>query len=397
MQIKKQKPFINKTIIPLFNLGFRPFFLLAGFYAVLSILIWSLVYSTSFELPLQSIPGYQWHAHEMIYGYCLAVIAGFLLTASKNWTGIQTLNGIPLLLLTLLWLGARVSLYFGSIMTASVFDLLFNIFLSFAILYPIVKVRQWRQFVIITLLMLFIVGNSMFYLGAFGIFENGVTFGIYCGLYLIIGMILILARRVLPMFIERGVGYSVSLYNSKWIDLSNTLCFIVFFISELILENHTFSSYAALALFFINAFRLAYWHTAGIWKKPLLWSLYLSMWFICFGFLLFFSGHFFWVSKFLAIHAFSYGGIGAITLAMMSRVALGHTGRNISAPPRLIGFAFGVMMVGGIVRVVLPLIIPSHFLSWIILSQILWVIAFGAFTCLYFPILIRPRIDGKAG
>lgn len=397
MQTNKLNSIKKNILTPLFNIGFRPFFLLAGLYSVLSILIWLLVYSTSLELPLQSIPSYQWHAHEMIYGYCLAVIAGFLLTASKNWTGVQTLHGIPLLLLTLLWFNARVCLFLGHVISASIFDLLFNIILSFAILYPIAKVRQWRQLSIIMLLILFIVGNSMFYLGAFNIFEQGITFGIYCGLYLVIGMILIIARRVIPMFIERGVGYSVSLYNSKWIDLSSTLCFIVFFISELILVNHTFSSYAALMLFFINSFRLLYWHTPGIWKKPMLWSLYLSMWFICFGFLLFFSGHYFWVSKFLAIHAFSYGGIGAITLAMMSRVALGHTGRNISAPPRLISFVFGVMLAGGVVRVILPLFIPSHYLSWIVLSQILWVIAFIAFICIYFPILIRPRIDGKAG
>jgi len=379
----------------LFNLGFRIFFLGAGIFSIVSILMWSAIFHFQFSLNIQTISIFQWHSHEMIYGYSIAVIAGFLLTAVKNWTGVQTLYGKPLILLFSLWAAARLLFMFGTsyLFVAGIFDVLFLLFLIFAVSYPIIKVKQWKQLAILSKLVLLMICNILFYLGALNVLDNGVFWGIYGGLYLIIALILTIGRRVLPFFIQNGVGYQVKLFNSNWLDISILLLLLVFLVSELFLKNQILSSYLALALFVVNAIRLIGWHTSGIWKKSLLWSLYLSFWFICFGFLLFAVG----VSKFIAIHAFAVGGVGVVTMSMMSRVTLGHTGRDISKAPKVISYALGILLFSAIIRVIMPLLDTQNYIIWIGLSQGLWIISFLIFTIIYTPMLIKPRVDGKLG
>jgi uncharacterized protein involved in response to NO len=400
MQIKNNG-FVNDraTNFALFNLGFRVFFLGAGIFSLVSISLWSAIYLFKLPLSIQSITSTQWHAHEMIYGYSMAVIAGFLLTAVKNWTGVQTLYGKPLILLFSLWAVARLLFLFGTsyIFIAGIFDTLFSLALILSISHPIIKVKQWKQLSILSTLILLITGNIFFYLGALNVFHNGVYWGIYGGLYLVIGIILIMGRRVIPFFIEAGVGYNVKLFNSNWVDISSQLFLIAFIVSELFLKNQILSSYLALALFLVHAIRLIGWHTSGIWEKSLLWSLYLSFWFICIGFLLFAGIYFVGVSKFLAFHAFAFGGIGVLTMSMMSRVALGHTGRDVRNPPKAISYALGILLFGAVIRVVVPLFYTLNYDILIGLSQVLWIISFLIFTIIYFPVFIKPRIDGLFG
>jgi len=383
----------------LFSLGFRIFFIAAGIFSVITIAFWSAIYLFKWSLPIDGILASQWHAHEMIYGYTVAVIAGFLLAAVKNWTGVQTLHGKPLLLLFCLWLTARILFLFGTsyITIAAIADSLFLFFLAIAIAYPIIKVRQWNQISILSKIILLLTFNVFFYLGAFGILEQGVYWGIYGGIYLVIGLILTMGRRVVPFFIERGVGYEVTLRNSKFIDISSLVFFLLFFITELFFHNPLISSLLAFAVFVVNAIRLVGWHTKGIWKNSMLWSLYLAFCFICLGFLLFTGVHFMGISKYLAIHALAFGGVGVITLGMMSRVALGHTGRDVTKPPSAVRYALLILITGAIFRVIVPLIDASHYNLWIGLSQLLWISAFIIFTITYYPILTKPRIDNLPG
>ena len=383
----------------LFNLGFRPFFLGASVFSLVSVLLWMGVFV--FQLPLQfkEINMTQWHAHEMVYGYSVAVISGFLLTAVKNWTGEQTLNGPGLCGLFLLWVVARILFLFGTsfIFIAALFDMLFMLCLISAIAYPIVKTRQWIQIGIVTKLILLTIGNGLFYLGAAGVIDQGVFWGIYGGLLLIIALILTLGRRVIPFFIERGVGYPVKLVNHKWIDRSSLVLLLAFFIVFVFVGNKQISAIISLALFFITTIRLFGWHTPGIWKKPLLWSLYISIIFIDIGFLLFAMSDLLDWPISLAFHAFSYGGIGIVTMGMMSRVSLGHTGRNIQSPPKVLTLSFVLLVLGGLCRVLLPILDMNNYTTWILLSQILWLTAYLIFVLAYAHILIKPRIDGQFG
>ncbi len=179
--------------IALLNLGFRPFFLGAAVFSVISIAAWMGIYI--FGLPLSVGISYtQWHAHEMIYGFGVAVIAGFLLTAVKNWTGIPTLHGLGLLALFTLWALARILFILGTpfILIAAIFDLSFILFLTGAVVYPIVKAKQFKkQFGIIGKLVFLTVGNIFFYLGVIGFVEQGMFLSLYGGLYMIIGLMVL--------------------------------------------------------------------------------------------------------------------------------------------------------------------------------------------------------------
>ncbi|HYG33061.1 MAG TPA: NnrS family protein [Methylophilaceae bacterium] len=383
----------------LWNLGFRPFFLFAGILAVVSMALWMHIYTFNLPFATTGISVYQWHAHEMIYGFSVAVIAGFLLTAVQNWTGRPTASGKALIGLVLLWAVARVAMMFGDrfIAIAGVFDMLFMLGLMIAVAMPIVEAKQWKQLGVLSKLVLLMLGNLSFYLGALGMLLPGTYWGIYGGLLLVIGLILTITRRVVPFFIERGVGYEVQLYNAKWLDIVSFVLFALFFVAELFLALPGLVFVLAGALFIVTSVRLYGWHTAGIWKKPLLWSLFVALLFIDLGFLMFAINIVIDVPRLLAIHAFAVGGIGLITLAMMSRVSLGHTGRDIGNPPLVVSIACLCLIAAALFRVVVPLFAMDQYPMWIMISQILWMIAFTLFVIRYLPILIRPRADGRPG
>lgn len=383
----------------LWQLGFRPFFLAAALFTIISMGLWMGIYVFAMPFSTTGISIYQWHAHEMIYGYALAVIAGFLLTAVRNWTNVPTASGPPLATLVALWAFARIAMLFGDrfITVAGIFDILFIIGLMIAVATPIIRVRQWRQLGVLSKLLLLMLGNIFFYLSAAGLMVQGTYWALYGGLLLVIGLVLTIGRRVIPFFIERGVDYPVTVFNAKWIDISSMVLFLLFFIAELFLDAPQFTFLLAGALFIITAIRLYGWHTPGIWKKPLLWSLFVALLFIDLGFLLFALNIVLDVPRLLAIHAFAVGGIGIITLGMMARVSLGHTGRDINQPPATVGIACAALVLAALFRVIVPLFAIEQYSLWILISQGFWIAAFVLFAVSYLPILIRPRVDGKPG
>jgi len=382
------------------RLGFRPFFLAASAFGVIAMLVWLSVFGRYITLPLSGIPAIAWHGHEMIFGYSMAVIAGFLLTAVRNWTGIATVRGMPLLLLVLCWLLARLLLALGDaafIPYAAAFDLLFNLGFLVAIAIPVTRARNWSQVGILLKIVLMAGSNLLFYLGAGGVLKSGIIIGLYSGLYLVLALILMLSRRVLPFFIERGVGYAVQLTNRKWLDISSVVLFLAFWLADIFRPNGLLVSLLAVVLLVLHGMRIIGWYTPGIWKKPLLWSVYLGYASIIAGFALKAAVYLFNLSPYLALHAFAAGGVGLITAGMMARIALGHTGRDVGAPPSVLTPIFLLLIAAALVRVALPIVDVVHYRLWVTLSQGLWIVAFTWLTVRYLPILIRPRIDGQDG
>ena len=204
----------------LFNLGFRPFFLFSAVFSFVSILTWGGIYVYGYPGPTMSIAPMQWHAHEMMFGYAMAVVAGFLLTAVRNWTNIPTLTGIKLALLLALWLAARVLMLAAPQQVLAIFilDVGFNLALAIAVAIPLIQAKQLKQLGIVSKVVLLGLANACFYLGVLGQLEQGVRWGLYSALYLILSLIFVMARRVVPFFIERGVGYPVQLTNHVWVD-----------------------------------------------------------------------------------------------------------------------------------------------------------------------------------
>ena len=383
----------------IWNLGFRPFFLGAAIFAVVSMALWMGVYLWQLPLSIAGISIFRWHAHEMIYGFAVAVIAGFLLTAVKNWTGVQTLHGVGLLALFGLWAAARVLWLFGTplLFVAGFFDLLFMLGLIAALVDPIRKAKQWQQSGIIAILVLLLLGNALFYLGAAGLMESGVFVGLRGGLFLIVGLVLFMGRRVIPFFIEAGVGYPIKVKNSQRLDQAIIVLYSLFLIAEVGIGQEWLVALLALGLLISNSIRLAGWYTPGIWKKPLLWSLFVAFIAINFGFLLLALTPVLNLPTLVVLHAFSVGGIGVMILSMMARVTLGHTGRNVQKPPSTVPIALAVLVLGAVVRVIVPLLVSKHYLMWVAISQLLWIAAFLIFLVSYLPMLIRPRVDGQPG
>ncbi len=230
-----------------------------------------------------------------------------------------------------------------------------------------------------------------------GIIANGVYLGIYGGLFLIIGLILTMGRRLIPFFVQMGVGYPVKLLNSQWLDVSSLVLFLAFFVVELFIYSQPTAALLSIGLFIITSIRLIGWYTVGIWKQPLLWSLFIAFLWIDMGFLLMALLPFFNLPKLLAIHAFGFGGIGVVTLSIMSRVSLAHTGRNVKNLPGAITVALLAMIAGSIFRVGLPLLDANLYVIWVVTSQILWITAFMIFVIIYAKMLINPRVDGQPG
>jgi uncharacterized protein involved in response to NO len=382
------------------HLGFRPFFLLGSLFAVISVALWAWLYRTGSPLPMRELSSVTWHAHEMIFGYGSAVIAGFLLTAVRNWTSVQTLHGKPLLILALLWLEARIMPFIGhpdALAAMAVLDLLFSVWLCWEIFKPIYRVRQWQHMGIWAKVLFLLLGQCFFYLGLFGVLEHGVQWGLYTGLYIIVSLILLMGRRVIPFFIEKGVDDPVELKNHLWVDRSSLVLMLLFWIFAVFVENKLPLAITAFAMFAIHLVRLWGWHTAGLWQKPLLWILYLAFAWLVAGFLLTALGAMGWLSPMLGVHALAYGGIGLLTIGMMARVSLGHTGRNVFDPPKALLPIFALLLLGAVTRVVLPMLFPSHYVNLLLASQLLWIAAFIPFAFIYAPMLIKPRIDGSYG
>lgn len=384
----------------LLNLGFRPFFAGAAIFSVVSILAWMVMTLAGWQPGNMALPVTTWHAHEMVYGYGFAVIAGFLLTAVGNWTGVQTVSGIPLLLLFLLWLSGRLLIVSGNdsaLQAAALTDGLFGICLVIAVTLPIVKVKQWRQLGIVSKLLLIIASNMVFYAGALNSLDDGVRIGLYSGLYLILALIFVMGRRVIPFFIEKGAGEPVQVRNRNWVDITSLLLFVLFWLADSLQPDTLLVALLAAALLVLHTVRLVDWYTPTIWRKPLLWVLYVGYAWLGAGFLLKAAVPVLGISPLPALHAFAYGGVGMITVGMMARVTLGHTGRNVFDPPPVLFWIFTALLAGATFRVLLPLLDPGHYLVWIGISQVLWVTAFAIFLVVYLPMLSRPRVDGQPG
>ncbi len=391
----------NQTF-SVFEVAFRPFFLLAGISSLYYMIIWTAYYSFQLNLNFQSISPTMWHAHEMLFGYTAAVIAGFLLTVEKYWLGVEINKKFLLVSLLTLWVLARVflsvPLFSGfSYIFGAVIDCLFFIVLAIRVLYPILSAKAWDKTVLAAHLAIIAASNVIFYLGLFGIIPNGQRLGVYAALYVVISIILLMGRRMTPIFIRNALmEFKFEPKNHRVVDILSILFFILFFILELFFNSGKFVLIIAGILAVLYSLRLYGWYSNKILDKPLLWVMFAAYSWIVVGFALIFLSQFFNIPAVLSVHSFTYGGIGLMTIGFMSRVILGHTGRNVFDPPNIVFWIFAILLTGAVVRVFLPLIDMSNYRVWIGASQLLWIVSFLIFAALFFPMLLRPALEKKS-
>ncbi len=383
----------------MFGIGFRPFFLSAALYSIMVTGLWVGIYVFAWNIHPGIVPPITWHAHEMVFGYGMAVVAGFLLTAVRNWTGYSTLRGLPLAALLGSWLLARICFFIEGVpvwLTALI-DNGFLIGLLWAIFFPILKARNWQNMGVVAKIGLIFISNAVFYLGLLHILPSAsIRIGLYSAFYLLVAMVALIGRRIFPFFVEHGVEGAKPLITRKWIDHLSLWGFLLFWVGELGFPNSVPVGVVASVLALVYLIRMVDWYTSKIWRRPLLWVLYVAYAYIILGFILKAAAVFLGVSPFLSVHAFAYGVIGISTIGMMARVSLGHTGRNIHQAPNALHGIFLLLSVGAIIRTLFPVFFPTHYLVWISVSEVLWVLSFSGFLVIYTPMFFAPRVDGRA-
>lgn len=381
----------------LFALGFRPFFLMAGIFAVILMALWAGAFVTN--RPLTTYYGMTgWHSHEMIFGYACAVIAGFLLTAVRNWTGMETAKGPPLAGLSALWLAGRIMPFFPGGLPPwliALVDLLFLPALALSLAIPLVRGGQKRNLFFIPLLGAFALADLLVHLELFGFAYGSARAGNFLALDLIILLIVIMGGRVIPFFTERALS-GVSPRKWQWLEWSSIASVIAFMLAELFLPGSIPAGVMAGLAAASNGLRLAGWYTKRFWAVPLLWVLHLGYAWVVVGFCLKTLAVLDLVPPQLTLHAFTVGGIGVLTLGMMARVSLGHTGRPLKAAGP-VAFAFALINLAAVLRGIVPIIFPYWLLQLAALSGGLWILSFLIFVVIYTPILISPRVDGGLG
>jgi len=383
----------------LFYLGFRPFFLLAAFGATLLGLVWLLALTLPALVQTAWPNPALWHGHEMVFGFGFAVITGFLLTAIRNWTGIQTLHRWPLAVLALLWLAARfANALDGGLIWAFVFDTLFGLGAATAITAPIVQARQWKQMGLISKTWLLALANMASY--GFATDLAWAQGWILFGLLLIVAVLLTMIHRVVPFFIEKAAqmqhGITLKLPRFETTQKLNLIVFLLFTAGWILWPHHWLTGAMAWALALLNGRVLAAWFHPVLFKEPLLWSLWGGYAFMVLGFAL--AGlSFFPAASWLAVHAFGAGAMGLTTMGMMARVTLGHTGRNVFEPGKLIGALLALILISALVRIFGPLFLTYHYTLLMQFGLILWTLGWGLFTIYYLSQWLRPRVDGHYG
>lgn len=386
------------AITPLWRLGFRPFFLGGAVFAVLAVGLWAAVL-------LGYLPGWQpaggslaWHRHELPFGFAVAIIAGFLLTAVQNWTGRPGLSGWPLAALFGLWLLARLAWLLGAPLSLLLaLQLPFLPLLAWVLGRQLRQVHQWRNYPLVVVVLL-MAGCEWLLLYGLALGDDALQRrGALAGLWLIAALVSILGGRVIPFFTQRGLNRAEPAAPRPRLDLLVlvlSLSLALLFASGLALQPSRWMLPLLLALAALHGLRLWHWYDAGIWRVPLLWSLHLAYAWLPLALLALAAWHAGWLNNAsLAYHALALGTVGGAILAMLARVSLGHTGRPLQ-PPALMGWAFASLQLAVMARVLLVPFAPAAGLG---LSSLLWLTAFALFVRHYAVMFCTARVDGQPG
>jgi len=395
MNIEEPTPQVQHK--PLWRLAFRPGFLFAAVFAVLAVGRW-LLWMTNPGAWGGSMSPYWWHAHEMIFGFAMPVVAGFLLSAVATWTGLPGTAGTPLKILFGAWLLARATLWLlpSALTLAWAAEMAFIALLAFELGKRVWARRQWRNMLFLPVLLGLAVLCSLSYASA-----DNPALGTrlhYGALWLIVALVVIVGGRVIPLFTANRLGLKIAPPSRplEWLALASIVLVALLSTLEQAQVIQTALQSLLIVGFGIHVYRLARWQGWKTTKVPLLWSMHIS--YLCIPLSL--LGLLWAGDNPIAIknvmHLLGVGTVGGMILSMMSRVSLGHTGRPLETP-RGIAAAFALVFLAAFIRAFVPLFDPAlSALAWQI-SAGLWIVAFALFFYRYLPILSQPRADGKPG
>jgi uncharacterized protein involved in response to NO len=384
----------------LFEYGFRIFFLLAGLHGALMIPVWVAVVFGRLELPAQM--EVSWHAHQMVYGFAAAGLAGFLLTAVPGWTGTPARRGAPLVALAALWLAGRIGMTFPATFTpwlAAALDLAFIPALIGAILGPLIAAGKARNLILVLPLLAFWAGDVAMQAQFVGLAEDSAGDGARVGIDVLLLLITIIGGRIVPAFTANALqagGLDSGPRSIPALDRLAIAAMALLVVSEAASGMSPVTGAIALAAAVLSAARLAGWRGERALHSPILWVLHLGYAWLVAGLALKAAAAFTdTVPDTAALHALTVGAIATMLLAVMSRAGLGHTGRPLRAHPAVVA-AYLLVSVAALLRIGATLA-PIFYTELLTASGAAWSLAFLLFVFVYAPILILPRPDGRPG
>ncbi len=394
---------------PILTFGFRPFFLAGGLYAIIAMLAWItwlMLHSANAVIlqPTIAIPAHLWHGHEMLFGFAGAVITGFMLTAVPGWTGARRVAGLPLLVILIVWIAGRMVMWFSAFLPAllvAAVDMAHLPLLAVIVARGLILRPAPRNLIFLAILFILIAANGVFHGEWTGLTEDTASSGLAMALLTITLLVVILGGRVVPSFtrnvmIRKGqnqnLPHSVALLDKASIAgmVAVVGCYLIAAPDE---ATGAVAAFAATA----NVARLSLWRWRSVIGEPILWSLHLAYLWIPVGLATLsaalLAG---WPSQSAALHILAIGAIGGMTLAMMTRAPLGHTGRPLVVI-RPIAVAYLLIASAALLRGFGLDVFPAEYFLVIFIAGALWTAGFLIFVVTYTPILLGPTLKPQNG
>jgi uncharacterized protein involved in response to NO len=389
----EEPPRVPATRFALWELGFRPFYLLASAFAALSIGLWALQFSGA--LGHAYLQGPLWHAHEMLFGFTLAVIVGFLLTAGSNWTQRTTAKGLPLAALAGLWLAARVLVLTPFGWAAAAANMAFPLAAAVALAIPFIKAGNRRNYFFVVLLVLLSAAAGWVHLSQLGVLAAPGWIGIRLALDVVLFIVSVMAGRVIPMFTNSGVAGAAATRH-PWVEKLALGSVLLLMAADALGVGGIALAVPALVACGAHAARWWLWQPWRTRHVPIVWVLHLAYLWVPVHLLLRALYELGVVPSSAATHALTVGAVGGLVIGMMTRTARGHTARPLRAD-RIDTTCYVLVLLAGVARVVWPLAVPAQTVAATLSSAALWSAAFGLYAVRYWPALTRPRLDDRAG
>ncbi len=379
------------------SFAFRPFFLLAALFAIVAVLVWLAVLHGSGWAPATVDP-IAWHAHEMLFGFAGAAIAGFLLTAVATWTGRPKVAGPLLGALVVAWLVGRFAMLLGPVLpdvAVASADLAFPILLAAIGLREIIGGNSRRNFGIVAVLAVFAVLDAVFHLGRSGLWPGADRVALFLTAHGLLVLITVVGGRIIPSFTGNWLklrGDSNLPRSRPWVEVFLIPLIVLAGLADSIGLPALLVAALSIAAAGLHALRLSGWRGQATAAEPLVAILHVAYAWLPIGYLLLgLTTLGLPLPRSAALHALTMGGIGTMILAVSTRVALGHTGRALKAAPLTV-LAYVLLSAAVFIRILSPLA-PGAYLALIDTAGAGWIAAFGLFLVVYWPILTRPRVD----
>jgi uncharacterized protein involved in response to NO len=377
----------------LWQLGFRPFYLLAGIFAALSIAIWAAQYggwsTTSY------FPSSLWHAHEMLYGFALAVITGFLFTAVRNWTNRPTPTGGWLMAIAALWVAGRILILTPFAWPSALVNAAFPLAVAAGIGIPLFRSRNRRNYFFVALLILIALAVLYVHLAQLLGWRAPAWVGIQVALDLVLLVMAVMAGRVIPMFTANAIPEAKSRRHPGIERVCLGAVVLLAFMDALQIKGAPLMAVLVIAAS-SHFVRWWLWVPYKTFRTPLVWVLHAAYLWIPIHLALRIASELQVIVAPLAIHALTLGAIGGLTIGMMTRTTKGHTGRALTADTVDV-VCYSLVLAAAVVRVLGPLLLPALYASCVLISAACWSAGFGLFAIRYWSPLTRARIDGKPG